>query len=76
MFEKSGKFYADWRDRKGKRLRKSITSRRAALQFEAEQKAAAHPKQKARVTHSPTYSAPTSKGGHTTKGTKLTLLKR
>lgn len=62
MFEKSGKFYADWRDASGKRLRKSFTSRRAALQFEAEQKELAHPKQKARGQQSPHYSAPRSRG--------------
>lgn len=48
MFEKNKKFYADWRDRSGKRLRKSFTSKRAALMFEAEQRELAHPKQNAR----------------------------
>ena len=38
MFEKNGKFYADWRDRKGTRKRKSFTSQRAALRFEEERK--------------------------------------
>jgi periplasmic divalent cation tolerance protein len=38
MFEKNGKFYADWRDKKGVRLRKSFLSKRAALLYEAEQK--------------------------------------
>ena len=47
MFEKQGRFYADWRDKSGQRLRKSFTSKRAALQFEAEQKELAHPKSKA-----------------------------
>ena len=32
MFEKQGKHYADWRDKSGKRLRKSFTSKAAALQ--------------------------------------------
>ncbi len=58
MYLKNGKYYADWRDRKGKRLRKSFTSERAALRFEAEQKELAHPKQKARSLESPKYSAP------------------
>jgi hypothetical protein len=31
MFEKNGKYYADWRDRTGRRLRKAFTSERAAL---------------------------------------------
>lgn len=44
MFEKSGKFYADWRAKDGKRTRKSFTSKRAALQYEAEQKELSHPK--------------------------------
>ncbi|WP_109486933.1 hypothetical protein [Occallatibacter savannae] len=62
MFEKQGKFYADWRDRTGRRLRKSFTTRRAALQFEAEQKELAHPKSKARGQRSPRYSAPSTSG--------------
>jgi hypothetical protein len=44
MHTKDGKFYADWRDRSGRRIRKSFTSKRAALQHEAEQKELAHPK--------------------------------
>jgi hypothetical protein len=62
MFEKQGKFYADWRDRKGARKRKSFTSARAALRFEEEQKELAHPKPKARANQSPKFSAPKSKG--------------
>ncbi|MGA8088276.1 MAG: hypothetical protein WCA10_13275 [Terracidiphilus sp.] len=58
MFEKQGKFYADWRDRAGKRLRKCFTTKRAALQFEAEQKELAHPKPSARGQRSPHSSAP------------------
>jgi hypothetical protein len=38
MFEKAGKYYADWRDRTGQRTRKSFRSARTALAFEAEQK--------------------------------------
>jgi hypothetical protein len=60
MFEKAGKYYADWRNDDGKRLRKSFTSKRAALQFEAEQKEATHPKNKALGIHSPKFSAPNS----------------
>jgi hypothetical protein len=62
MFEKSGKFYADWRDQDGRRLRKSFTTRRAALQFEIEQKELAHPKQTARGQRSPRSFAPRSSG--------------
>src|ERR1035437_561563 len=47
MFEKDDKYYADWRNKAGQRLRKSFTSKRAALQREAEQKELAHPKQRA-----------------------------
>ena len=65
MYEKSGKFYADWRDKSGKRLRKSFTSKRAALQFEAEQKELAHPKSKARGIRLPgSYSPHSSTTGN------------
>lgn len=62
MFEKNGKFYADWRDRKGTRKRKSFTSQRAALRFEEEQKELAHPKPPARVKLSPRLSVPSKPG--------------
>jgi hypothetical protein len=62
MFEKAGKFYADWRDQDGHRLRKSFKTRRAALQFEVEQKELAHPKQTARGQRSPRSSAPRTLG--------------
>lgn len=58
MFEKAGKFYADWRTSQGTRVRKSFTSRRAALQFEAQQRDLAHPKTQARRTAWPKSSAP------------------
>jgi hypothetical protein len=76
MFEKDGKFYADWRDKDGNRKRKSFKSRRAALRYEEEQKELAHPKMKARVTQLPKYSAPDSKGTRETRATTLRLLKR
>jgi len=38
MFKKDNKFYADWRDKQGKRKRKSFTSKRTALTYETEQK--------------------------------------
>jgi len=62
MFEKAGKYYADWRDKDGHRIRKTFTSRRAALQFEAEQKELAHPKQRARGQQSPPSYAPKQSG--------------
>lgn len=51
MFEKQGKFYADWRDRTGKRKRKAFTSERAAIRYEDEQKALAHPKKRREGRH-------------------------
>ncbi len=58
MFEKSGKFYADWRDRTGARKRKSFASARAALRHEQEQKDAAHPNAPARRNRWQKSSAP------------------
>lgn len=65
MFEKQGKFYADWRDHAGRRLRKSFTSKRAALQFESEQKELAHPKTQARGPRQPHSFSPQSRGAVT-----------
>jgi len=67
MFEKQGKFYADWRDVQGKRLRKSFTSKRAAMQFESDQKGIAHPKSKAQSQTSPNYFARRSSGQETVR---------
>jgi hypothetical protein len=61
MFEKAGKFYSDWRDRQGNRKRKCFNSKRAALQFEAEQKELAHPKLRALGQPLRTCSTPDSK---------------
>jgi hypothetical protein len=63
MFEKDGKFYADWRDRSGKRKRKSFTSKRAGLRFEEEMKEQAHPKKKTLGRPSPRYLASKSDSG-------------
>ena len=60
MFEKGGRFYADWRDADGTRKRKSFTSKRAALTYEAEQKELAHPKPKAQGARSGKSFARTS----------------
>ena len=62
MFQKGTKYYADWRDATGKRLRKSFTSKRAALQFESEQREQAHPKKQAQGRTSPKYFAPVGSG--------------
>jgi len=69
MFEKAERYYADWRDTNGTRLRKSFTSKRAALQFEAEQKELAHPKIPAREQHWPRFSAP-----HSAKSSSIKLV--
>lgn len=58
MFEKNGKYFAGWRDASGKRLRKSFTSRRAALVFEEEQKEIAHPKRMPRGQRLPHSYSP------------------
>ena len=68
MFEKNGKYFADWRDKSGRRMRRSFQSKRAALEFEAEQKARAHPKKKASrqaLPHScsPIFTRSTAKSG-------------
>lgn len=67
MFEKSGKYYADWYEG-GVRKRKSFTSQRAALLYEEDMKAEASPKQRARGRKSPASSARNSKGQ--SKGSK------
>ena len=64
MFEKQGKFYADWRDKSGKRLRKSFNSERAALRHEADMKDLANPKRQALDKTSPKFSARKSYGGN------------
>lgn len=78
MFEKAGKYYADWRDRKGTRHRKSFNSARAALRFEAEQKELVHPKIKARAKRWPASCANTRKGQNvlaTRKWSQIGLLR-
>jgi hypothetical protein len=57
MYEKNGKYFADWRDRAGTRKRKSFKSERAALRFEEEMREAAHPKPQARGRLSARFSA-------------------
>ena len=62
MFEKAGRYFADWRDASGKRIRKSFTSKRAALQFESDQKELAHPKPQALGHVLPKSYAPPRRG--------------
>ena len=71
MFEKNGKFWADWRDKKGKRHRQSFNTERAALKFEAEQKALAHPKKLAQAKPWPTSCATSSRA----KGKNIVVLR-
>jgi hypothetical protein len=68
MFEKAGKFYADWRDKAGKRKRKSFNSAKAALVHEADMRSIAHPKQKTLGRPSPRYLASKSSGGKQNEG--------
>lgn len=70
MFEKAGKYYADWRDRQGNRKRKSFNSARAALTFEAEQKELAHPKKRAKGQTLPASYSPKQEGRKRTPSTK------
>lgn len=44
MFEKNGKFFADWRDSDGTRHRKSFTTAALALEFEKASRGKAAPK--------------------------------
>jgi hypothetical protein len=78
MFEKDGKFYADWRDKRGARKRKSFTSKRAALRHEEEQKELAHPKKRARGAISPNSYVPRkmAQSSAATQATSLRLVKR
>lgn len=53
MFKKGNRYYADWRDADGKRLRRSFTNATDATKFEEERRAEAHPKTKASEQPSP-----------------------
>ncbi|HZL53899.1 MAG TPA: hypothetical protein VFC37_23445, partial [Terracidiphilus sp.] len=66
MFEKAGKYYADWRDQSGRRLRKSFTTARAALTHEAQQREDVHPKKRALGRPSPKFSTPRSRAAKQT----------
>src|SRR5579862_5473610 len=68
MYQKGQKYFADWRDSDGRRLRKSFTSKRAALTFEAEQKELAHPKHPAKGKTVPiSFSRPYRAAAATTR---------
>jgi hypothetical protein len=57
MFQKAGKYFADWYDSLGARRRKSFSSKRAALLYEEEMREIARPKRPARGHASPRSSA-------------------
>jgi hypothetical protein len=76
MFQKDGKWYADWRDKDGRRLRKSFASKRAAMQHEEDMRAIAHPKKKTLGNRSPQSLAPKSSGGRSSGPRPLSLLER
>jgi len=48
MFYKGSLYFADWRDRKGVRHRKSFTTEEAATDYEAAQKVTARPKKQSK----------------------------
>jgi len=53
LYEKGNKYFADWRDRKGLRHRKSFSSPEEAQAYELEQKERAHPKGNSKGQRSP-----------------------
>ncbi len=67
MFEKAGRHYADWRDKDGKRKRKSFHSARAALAHEAAMREQAHPKKTTLGRPLPHYSTSKKPGGTPSK---------
>ncbi len=44
MYEKNGKYFADWTDDSGRRKRKSFTTKRAATAYEQAMKEARNPR--------------------------------
>lgn len=63
MLEKYGRFYADWRDKKGVRRRKSFATRGEAMAYEEQQKAGARGKVSRAASPSRKPLAATSKHG-------------
>src|SRR5258708_29534593 len=53
MYEKGNSYYADWRDRAGKRKRKSFETAEQAEAYEQAQKVVAHPKRVRRAASPP-----------------------
>lgn len=61
MFEKNGHYFADWRNRRGQRQRKSFTSEAEAIRHQEEMRAQAHPKQQGKGRRSQRSCAPISR---------------
>ena len=61
MFQKANAYYADWRDRKGKRHRKAFKNRIEAENYEAQQKDEVHPKSSGAARRSQPSSPRTSR---------------
>jgi len=71
MFEKSGRFFADWRDEDQRRRRKSFRSARAAMLYETQMRERSS-KRRAQGQRWPTSCAKTSSGQRTKTGTRST----
>jgi hypothetical protein len=63
VYSKQNRFYADWRDKQGRRQRKAFKTEGAALTHEQAMKDVARPKGKGVGRRSQPPSAPTSKRG-------------
>ena len=68
MFQKHNRFYADWRDKRGVRHRKSFTTAEAAIDHETSQKDATRPKLKGAAKPLQRQSAPISQRGKRSGG--------
>lgn len=68
MYVKGNLYFADWRDRKGVRRRKSFPTESAARAYEDAQKAAVRPKQQGAAHQSTKRPAPSSLRGARAKG--------
>jgi hypothetical protein len=71
MFEKSGKFFADWRDEDQRRRRKSFKTPRAAMLYETQMRERSS-KRRAQGQRWPKSCADTSSGQHTKTVTRST----
>jgi hypothetical protein len=76
MFEKGGKFYADWRDAARVRHRNAFTSARAALTYEKQKREAARPNPHGQENHWRKSCTATSKGEVSHKPTAPTVQQR